>query len=108
MRNKQVRGAVDVAGLAMAASVRFNTRAALLQRPAIRLRSIHTREIRMQRTLRVLVTMLLAGGVVIAWAQDVKPDRVIKVRQGILQAQGWNAGIMNAMVKGEKPYNKDE
>ena len=42
------------------------------------------------------------------WAQDVKPERAIKYRQGIMQAQGWNAGIMAAMVKGEKPYNKDE
>jgi cytochrome c556 len=62
----------------------------------------------MQRTLRALVTMLLAGGVVTASAQDIKPDRAIKYRQGVLNAQGWNAGIMNAMVKGEKPYNKDE
>src|SRR5271167_3345437 len=91
----------------MAASVRFNA-SALSQPPAIRLRSIHTRGIGMQRTLRVLVTMLLTGGVVMAWAQDVKPDRAIKFRQGILQAQGWNAGIMNAIIKGEKPYNKDE
>src|SRR5271167_4769042 len=62
----------------------------------------------MQRTLLVAATLLFAGAVVTAWAQDVKPDRAIKFRQGNLGAQGWNAGIMNAMVKGEKPYNKDE
>jgi cytochrome c556 len=62
----------------------------------------------MRRSLWVFFTMLLAAGVVTTWAQDIKPDRAIKFRQGVLQAQGWNAGIMNAMIKGEKPYNKDE
>ncbi len=62
----------------------------------------------MSPSLRVLAAILLSAGVAMAWAQDIKPDRAIKFRQGILQAQGWNAGIMNAMIKGEKPYNKDE
>jgi cytochrome c556 len=43
-----------------------------------------------------------------AWAQDVKPERAIKYRQGIMAAQGWNMGAMAAMVKGERPYSKDE
>ena len=43
-----------------------------------------------------------------SWAQDVKPERAIKYRQGIMQAQGWNMGPMAAMVKGERPYDKDE
>ena len=50
----------------------------------------------------------LAGVIAIVNAQDVKPDRAIKYRQGILQAQGWNVGIMSAMAKGERPYDKDE
>jgi cytochrome c556 len=62
----------------------------------------------MHRALLVFASTLLAGIVAIAWAQDIKPDRAIKFRQGIMQAQGWNAGMMGAMVKGEKPYNKDE
>ena len=62
----------------------------------------------MSPSLRVLAVILLWVGFTTAWAQDIKPDRAIKFRQGILQAQGWNAGIMNAMIKGEKPYNKDE
>lgn len=62
----------------------------------------------MQRSLRLLLTTLLAGSVVMAWAEDIKPERAIRFRQGILQAQGWNAGIMNAMIKGERPYNKEE
>jgi len=40
-------------------------------------------------------------------AQDVKPDRAIKYRQGIMTAQGWQAGILAAMAKGERPYDKD-
>lgn len=62
----------------------------------------------MSPSMRVLAAIVLAGGVATASAQDIKPDRAIAFRQGILRAQGWNAGIMNAMVKGEKPYNKDE
>ena len=40
-------------------------------------------------------------------AQDVKPDRAIKYRQGIMTAQGWQMGILGAMAKGERPYDKD-
>ncbi len=41
-------------------------------------------------------------------AQEMKPDRAIKYRQGILQAMGWNMGILGGMAKGEIPYNKDQ
>ncbi|HKU85786.1 MAG TPA: cytochrome c [Casimicrobiaceae bacterium] len=40
-------------------------------------------------------------------AQDVKPDRAIKYRQGIMTAQGWQIGILGAMAKGDRPYDKD-
>jgi cytochrome c556 len=62
----------------------------------------------MRGALLVFAGTLLAGVIAIAYAQDIKPDRAIKYRQGILQAQGWNAAIMGAMVKGERPYDKDE
>ena len=62
----------------------------------------------MRGALLVFAATLLAGVIAIAYAQEVKPERAIKYRQGILQAQGWNAGIMGAMVKGERPYDKDE
>ena len=42
-----------------------------------------------------------------AWAQ-AQPDRAIKYRQGALQVMGWNMGPMAAMVKGERPSDKDE
>jgi cytochrome c556 len=41
-------------------------------------------------------------------AQTVRPDRAIKYRQGIMGAQGWNMGVLGAMAKGDRPYNKDE
>jgi cytochrome c556 len=63
----------------------------------------------MQRTTKTILTAALACAFIgSAFAQQVKPDRAIKYRQGILQAQGWNTEIMAAMVKGERPYNKDE
>jgi cytochrome c556 len=40
-------------------------------------------------------------------AQGVKPDRAIKYRQGLMGAQGWHLGILGAMAKGERPYDKD-
>jgi cytochrome c556 len=41
-------------------------------------------------------------------AQEIKPDRAIKYRQGIMQAMGWNMGVLGGMAKGEVPYNKDQ
>lgn len=40
-------------------------------------------------------------------AQDVKPDRAIKYRQGIMGGQGWHMGVLAAMAKGDRPYDKD-
>ena len=62
----------------------------------------------MLRPLQVLALALLSVALGLAWAEDIKPDRAIKFRQGILQAQGWNALFMNQMIKGERPYDKSE
>ena len=43
----------------------------------------------------------------VVYAQDVKPDRAIKYRQGIMTAQGWQMGVLGSMAKGDRPYNKD-
>lgn len=40
-------------------------------------------------------------------AQTVKPDVAIKYRQGIMSGQGWQMGVLSAMAKGERPYDKD-
>lgn len=63
----------------------------------------------MQKAVQLVCGVALFGVLAVsASAQDVKPDRAIKYRQGVLQAMGWNMGPMAAMVKGEKPYDKDE
>ncbi len=54
-------------------------------------------------SLAVLVTFSAA-----VLAQDMRPDRAIKYRQGIMQAQGWQMGVLSRMAKGEIPYNKDQ
>ena len=60
-----------------------------------------------------LVPILGAAAVVAAFstaviAQEMKADRAIKYRQGILQAIGWNMGVLGGMAKGEVPYDKDK
>ena len=50
---------------------------------------------------------LAAAFAATAFAQ-VTPDRVIKYRQSAFQVMAWNMGPMAAMVKGERPYDKDE
>ena len=62
---------------------------------------------------KILVPILGAAAVVAAFstaviAQEMKADRAIKYRQGILQAIGWNMGVLGGMAKGEVPYDKDK
>lgn len=40
-------------------------------------------------------------------AAQVKPEDIIKYRQSVYKVMGWNFAPMAAMVKGEKPYNKE-
>jgi cytochrome c556 len=62
----------------------------------------------MRGALTAFLATLLAGTVAIAFAQDMKPDRSIKYRQGALTTMSWQFGMLGAMAKGERPYNKDE
>ncbi|HEY5308119.1 MAG TPA: cytochrome c [Casimicrobiaceae bacterium] len=54
--------------------------------------------------------LMLAGAMAgNASAQEIKPDRAIKYRQGVFYAMGWNMyGVLGPMMKGEIPYNKDQ
>lgn len=62
----------------------------------------------MKKVVSVLSAVALVGALTVtASAQEYKPDRAIKYRQGIMQAQSWNMGILGPMVKGERPYDKD-
>ena len=62
----------------------------------------------MRGALVAFSATLLAGAVAIAYAQDMKPDRAIKYRQGALTTLSWQFGMLGAMAKGDRPYNKDE
>ena len=62
----------------------------------------------MHFSLRLAVGGLMAGMIAAsAFAQDVKPDRAIKYRQGVMGAIGWHFGILGSMAKGDRPYDKD-
>jgi cytochrome c556 len=50
-----------------------------------------------------LVSALVAGSV----AAQAKPEDSIAYRQGVYKIVGWNMGPMAAMVKGDRPYNKE-
>src|SRR5450631_4280638 len=62
----------------------------------------------MRGALTAFLATLIAGAVATAVAQDMKPDRSIKYRQGALTTLSWQFGMLGAMAKGERPYNKDE
>ena len=62
----------------------------------------------MSNMAKLACGLALAGIAATAvFAQEMKPDRAIKYRQGIMQAIGWHMGVLSRMVKGEIPYNKD-
>ena len=50
-----------------------------------------------------IALVLISGSV----AAQAKPEDVIKYRQAVYKVMGWNFGPMGAMVKGEKPYDKE-
>lgn len=54
-------------------------------------------------TIAAALTLAAAGT---AFAQSAA-DKAIKYRQGVYAIIGWNFGPMAAMVKGEKPYDKE-
>ena len=62
----------------------------------------------MKKSARLVLGAALALAFVsVAQAQAPRPDRAIKYRQGVMGAQGWNLGPLAAMVKGDRPYDKD-
>jgi cytochrome c556 len=40
-------------------------------------------------------------------AQELRPDRAMRYRQGVMYAMNIHLGVLSRMVKGEIPYNKD-
>ncbi len=49
----------------------------------------------------------MCGGSV-AVAQEMRPDRAVKYRQGFMYAMNVNLGVLSRMVKGEIPFNKEK
>ena len=41
------------------------------------------------------------------FAEELRPDRAIKYRQGVMYAMNIHLGVLSRMSKGEIPYNKD-
>jgi cytochrome c556 len=56
-----------------------------------------------QIVLASVASSLLIGGA----AAQAKPEDAIAYRQGVYKIIGWNFGPMAAMVKGERPYDKE-
>jgi cytochrome c556 len=54
-----------------------------------------------------VVAVLTVVGTFSAVVYAQSADRVVKYRQGIMQAQGWHMGVLAAMAKGTRPYDKD-
>jgi cytochrome c556 len=60
----------------------------------------------MKQAVPILAALAVVGAFSAAvYAQT--PDRAIKYRQGIMQAQGWHMGILGGMAKGTRPYDKE-
>lgn len=60
----------------------------------------------MKPVVPVLTALAVVGAFsATVWAQSA--DRQIKYRQGILQGIGWHMGVLGAMAKGERPFDKD-
>ncbi len=54
-----------------------------------------------------ILAATLATAFVVA-AQTITPDRAIKYRQGVMTGQNWHMRFLNAMVKGDRPFSKEE
>lgn len=60
----------------------------------------------MKRAVPILSALAVVGAFSAA-VHAQTADRAIKYRQGILQGMGWHMGVLGAMTKGERPYDKE-
>lgn len=61
----------------------------------------------MRKQVIPVVAALAVVGTFSAVVYAQSADRVVKYRQGIMQAQGWHMGVLGGMAKGTRPYDKD-
>ncbi|HEX9392178.1 MAG TPA: cytochrome c [Usitatibacteraceae bacterium] len=59
------------------------------------------------RKVMFLVAAALSALLANAVSAQVKPEKVIEYRQSVMTVVGWNFGPMAAMMKGDKPYDKE-
>lgn len=62
----------------------------------------------MHKAARLGLGIALAATLSATAFAQTPAERAIKYRQGAFQVMGWNMGPMAAMVKGERPFDKDE
>lgn len=55
-----------------------------------------------------VVSVCVAVSSLSAQAANPKPEDAVHYRQGVMNAIGWHFKPLGAMVKGEKPFDKDE
>jgi cytochrome c556 len=60
------------------------------------------------RHVPLLISALLTATLATVASAQVKPEKAIEYRQGAMTVIGWHFGAMAAMVKGEKPYDKED
>ena len=61
----------------------------------------------MKRAAILACGLVLATLAITVVAQEMRPDRAIKFRQGLMYAMNVNFGVLSRMAKGEIPYAKD-
>ena len=61
----------------------------------------------MKRAALVACGLTLAVVALTVVAQEMRPDRAIKYRQGLMYAMNVNFGVLGRMAKGEIPYAKE-
>jgi cytochrome c556 len=62
----------------------------------------------MHKVVKIGLGVALATAFATAAIAQTQAERAIKYRQAAFQVMAWNMGPMAAMVKGERPYDKDE
>jgi cytochrome c556 len=60
------------------------------------------------KLIAIAAGLCLAATAVTSSAQQLKPERQIKLRQSGMTLIGYNFGSLAAMAEEKKPYNKDE
>ncbi len=62
----------------------------------------------MSNKIIALASAVVAATLATSALAQTPQERAIKYRQGVMNAMSWHMGNMNAQVKGDKPYNKDD